>query len=312
MPSQNLLHGHLASYGLIAIGIIIILYLIYVAFFTVDQQTIAIVERLGKFKRVAQAGLNVKIPHIDKVSGRLSLRIQQIEVPVETKTADNVFVKVAVSVQCFVKEDKIYQAFYKLTNPQQQITSFVFDVVRARVPKIKLDDVFEKKDEIADAVREELCELMEDFGYSILKALVTDIDPDAKVKAAMNEINEAQRLRLAANEKGEAEKILKVKQAEAEAQSMALSGEGLANQRRAIIDGLKQSVEDFQKSIQDTTAKDVMDLVLATQYYDTLKDMGASNKATTILLPSQSSYHNMGEQIRDAVITGQQVSKTEK
>lgn len=310
MSAHNLLQGHLFTYGLIALAIIVVLYLIYIAFFTVDQQTVALVERMGKFKRAAHAGLNFKIPFIEQVSGRISLRIQQIEVPVETKTADNVFVKVVVSVQCFVKEDKIYQAFYKLTNPQQQITSFVFDVVRARVPKITLDNVFEKKDEIADAVREELCELMEDFGYSILKALVTDIDPDAKVKAAMNEINEAQRLRLAANERGEAEKILKVKQAEAEARSMELSGQGLASQRKAIVEGLKESVENFQKSVKGTTAQDVMQLVLATQYYDTLKEVGASNKATTILLPSQSTYHDMAAQIRDAVIVGQQVGGT--
>lgn len=210
-------------------------------------------------------------------------------------------------MQCFVKEDSVYEAYYKLTDPRQQITVFVFDVVRARVPKLKLDDVFERKEEVVTAVKEELSELMGGFGYSILKALVTDIDPDAKVKAAMNEINEAQRLRVAANEKGEAEKILKIKQAEGEAKSMELSGIGLASQRKAIIEGLRDSVEGFQKSIQGTTAKSVMDLVLATQYYDTLKEVGASNKSTTILLPARSEHHAMGDQIQEAIIAAQQV-----
>lgn len=306
MPNGGL-NPNFVEFVAIAIVVIIVLWLIFKLFFTVAQQTVAIVERLGKFNRVANAGLNIKIPLIDQVKGRLSLRVQQIQVPVETKTLDNVFVKVSVSVQCFVKPEKIYEAFYKLTNPEQQITSFVFDVVRARVPKIKLDDLFERKDEIADAVREELSELMGDFGYSILKALVTDIDPDAKVKAAMNDINEALRLRLAANERGEAEKILKIKAAEAEARSMELSGQGLANQRKAIVEGLKESVENFQKSIKGTTAQDVMQLVLATQYYDTLKEIGARNKSSTILLPSQASQHT--DAIRDAVIAAQQVQR---
>jgi regulator of protease activity HflC (stomatin/prohibitin superfamily) len=289
--------------------ILVVLWVLYLTFFTVSQQTISVVERLGKFKRVAGAGLNLKIPFFDRIAGKLSLRVKEIEVQVETKTLDNVFVKVVVSVQCYVKEDKVFEAFYKLTNPDKQITSFVFDVVRARVPKLKLDDVFERKEEIADTVRDELSELMSDFGFSILKALVTDIDPDAKVKAAMNEINEAQRLRVAANEKGEAEKILKIKAAEADARSMELSGQGLACQRKAIVEGLKESVEDFQKSVKGTSAQDVMQLVLATQYYDTLKEVGANNKSTTILLPSQSPQHSMGDQVRDALIAAQQVNK---
>lgn len=306
MPSHQL-SPDLIEYVVIAFVIIIVLWLFYKAFFTVSQQTICLVERLGKFHRKATAGLHFKIPMIDQVAGQVSLRVQEIEIQVETKTLDNVFVKVVVSVQCFVKEDKVFEAFYKLTNPQQQITSFVFDVVRARIPKISLDDVFERKEEVAIAVRDELSEMMSDFGYSILKTLVTDIDPDAKVKAAMNEINEAQRLRVAANEKGEAEKILRIKAAEADARSMELSGQGLANQRKAIIAGLKESVEGFQKSIKGTSAQDVMQLVLATQYYDTLKEVGSRNKSTTILLPSQSNHHEMAGQIRDAVIAAQQI-----
>lgn len=277
-------------------------------FFTVRQSTAAIIQRFGKFVRVAEPGLNVKIPWIDWVAGRENLRIQQLDVEVETKTVDNVFVRILVSVQYFVNPDKVYEAFYKLDDPESQITSFVFDVVRARVPGMKLDEVFEKKDEIADAVKDELTQMMDDFGYGILKALVTDINPDEKVKASMNEINAAQRLRVAAAEKGEAEKILKVKQAEAEAESKALQGEGIARQRRAIVEGLRGSVDEFQKTIAGATAQDVMNLVLMTQYFDTLQAVGANSKTTTILIPhSPGHMSEIQEQIRDAMITANQV-----
>jgi regulator of protease activity HflC (stomatin/prohibitin superfamily) len=227
---------------------------------------------------------------------------------VETKTQDNVFVRVVVSVQYFVPPDKVYDAFYRLDDPVNQIRAFVFDVVRARVPQIRLDDVFEKKDEIATAVREELSQVMDDFGYGIVKALVTDIDPDAKVKAAMNEINAAQRMRVAATEKGEADKILQVKAAEAEAESKALSGRGIADQRRAIIEGLRESVDEFQRTVSGTSTQDVMNLILLTQYFDTLKEMGNSSKTNTILIPhSPGHLGELAAQIRQAVITANEV-----
>lgn len=273
-------------------------------FFIVPQQTTAVVERFGRYVRTAQAGLNIKIPFLEQLGGRLSMRIRQLDVPVETKTEDNVFVKVSVSVQFHVLPAKIFAAFYKLDNPEQQITSFVFDVVRARVPKIKLDDLFEKKDEIADAVKGELTEIMHEFGYGIIKALVTDIDPDKKVKAAMNEINEAQRLRVAANERGEAEKILKVKQAEAEAKSNALQGKGIADQRSAIIDGLKASIDDFQKTVSGTDAKEVMNLVLLTQYFDTLKSIGNAPGSRAVMIPhTPGGLKDISAQMRDAILT---------
>lgn len=278
------------------------------ALFSVKQQTAAIVQRFGKFVRVAGSGLNIKAPLIDTVAGRVNLRVQQLNVKVETKTEDNVFVHLTVSVQYFVKPDKVYEAFYKLDDPTLQITSFVFDVVRARVPRMKLDDVFEKKDEIADAIKSELSHTMDEFGYDIVKALVTDIEPDAKVKAAMNEINAAQRLRVAASEKGEAERILRVKAAEAEAQSKALQGKGIADQRRAIIDGLKESVAEFSQSVPGADAHDVMSLVLMTQYFDTLKEIGAASKSNTILMPhSPGVLTDLTAQIRDALITARQV-----
>ena len=274
-------------------------------FFTVDQQTLSIVERFGKFVRIASAGLNVKIPFIEHIRGTLSLRVQQLDVAVETKTKDNVFVKITISVQYYVITDKIYDAFYRLTDPRKQIESFVFDVIRAEVPKMELDDVFEKKDSIAIAVQNELSGVMLDFGYGIVKALVTNIDPDEKVKAAMNEINEQQRLRMAAQEKGEAEKILRVKNAEAEAESMRLQGIGVANQRKAIIDGLKQSILEFQEGIPGVGAADVMGLVMMTQYYDTLKEIGANDKNSTILLPhSPGGLNEIAQQLREGIITG--------
>src|SRR3989338_2357842 len=207
---------------LIVVFLALLAIFIFSPFFTVTQQTIAIIERFGKYSRGATAGLHTKVPLIDRIVARVNMRVQQLDVVVETKTKDNVFVKIAVSAQFQVLPDKIYEAFYKLEDPNQQIRSFIFDSVRARVPKMILDDVFEKKEEIADCVKLELSEIMANFGYGIVNTLVTDIDPDAKVKAAMNEINEAQRLQVAAQERGEAEKILKVKKAEAEAESTAL------------------------------------------------------------------------------------------
>jgi len=297
--------------GIVTIVLIIVVILVIIdGLFIVRQQTSGIVERLGKFHRIGQAGLNFKIPLIDRVAGRLSLRIQQLDVRVETKTKDNVFVLVVVSVQYYVLPGKVVDAFYRLQNPQAQITSFVFDTVRARVPNIILDDVFEKKDDIAQAVKAELDTVMDDFGYGIIKALVTDIDPDAKVKASMNEINAAQRLREAAIQQAEADKIRVVKAAEGEAESKALQGQGIANQRKAIIDGLKESVENFNNNIQGTNAQDVMNLVLMTQYFDTIKDIGLSGKSNAILIPhSPGGMGDISEQMRNAIITANEVEK---
>lgn len=290
--------------------VILLIILFFSTFFSVEQQTVAIIERFGKFVRIAKPGLNFKIPIIDKISGKMSLRVQQLNVKAETKTHDNVFVHILVSVQYYVLPDKVFEAFYKLEDPRMQINSYVFDVVRAKVPKIVLDDLFEKKDEIAVAVKQELNETMVGFGFEILNALVTDIEPDAKVKESMNEINAAQRLRVAANEKGEAERILKVKAAEADAQSKALQGEGIANQRKAIIGGLRESVDDFQKSIPGSSANDVMNLVLLTQYFDTLKEMTATSKTNTILLPhSPSGMQDIANQIREAIIVGNEITE---
>ena len=278
--------------------------------YIVRQQTTALIERFGKLITVSGAGLHFKIPLVDRVAGRLSLRIKQLDVRVETKTKDNVFVFVVVSVQYFVIPGKEKAAFYKLQNPEAQITSFVFDVVRAKVPGIKLDDVFQTKDEVARSVKIELEQIMDDFGYGIVKTLVTDIDPDANVKASMNQINAAQRLRVAAIEEAEAEKIRVVKAAEADAVSKALQGKGIADQRTAIVNGLQESVSDFKQSVSDTSSQDVMNLVLMTQYFDTLKDVGSSSNTNTIMIPhSPSGMTDISEQLRTAMITANEVSK---
>ncbi|MHA2280054.1 MAG: SPFH domain-containing protein [Promethearchaeota archaeon] len=261
-----------------------ILILLLMSLFTVKQQTIAVLERFGKFIRLASPGLHVKIPLIDKIVSRTSLRIFQLDVDVETKTKDNVFVNTKVSVQYVVLDNKVREAYYKLNKPTRQITSYVFDLVRAEIPKLTLDEVFEKKDNVADAVKAELSEVMDDFGYGIIKALVTDIDPDSKVKSSMNEINAAERLRVAAEAKGEADKVLQVKKAEAEAESKKLQGQGIADQRKAIVDGLKDSVKEFQAGVEGSTAQDVMNLVLITQYFDMLKDLGDKSRTNTVFV----------------------------
>lgn len=272
---------------------------IYSSLFTVQQQTVSVVERFGKFVRIANPGLNILIPFVERRIDDLSLRIQQLDINVETKTQDNVFVKLKVSVQFKVIESKIYEACYKLFSPAAQIEAFIFDVVRAKVPNIDLDDLFAKKDEIAIDVKNELREVMEGFGYEIVKALVTDIDPNENVKNAMNEINTALRLRVAAKEKGEAEKILKVKQAEAEAESNILHGKGLAGQRKAIIEGLGDSVNAIQKHSPETSSQSIMSIILAIQYFDMLREIGGDSKTNTLFV---SHSPNSGINIRDQIL----------
>lgn len=255
--------------------------------FTVKQQTVALVERLGRFHSQKQAGLQFKIPFVDSVVGRISLKIQQLDVLVETKTKDNVFVKLKVSVQFFVQPEKVYDAFYKLENPYDQINAYVFDVLRAEVPKMKLDDVFERKDDIAIAVRRELEDAMNDYGYGIVKALVTDIDPDITVKTAMNRINAAEREKLAAEYEGEAERIRIVAKAKAEAESKRLQGQGIADQRREIAKGLEESVEVLNSV--GINSQEASALIVVTQHYDTLQAMGENVNSNLIMLPNAPS-----------------------
>ncbi|KAF4656926.1 HIR complex subunit [Perkinsus olseni] len=273
----------------------------------VAEDEIVIVERFGKFDRLALPGcLCLPVPCICTTAGSVSLRVRQLNVHVETKTKDNVFVTLVVAVMYEALHDRVYEAFYKLTDPGTQINSYVFDAVRASVPLLNLDELFEEKIRIAHQVKEQLRNLMDDFGFRIQEALVVDIEPDNKalrngiivchlhhdddqVKAAMNEINANRRLRIASQEKAEADKIVTVKKAEAEAESKFLQGEGIARQRRAIVDGLRGSVSEFSSRVEGVGAKDVLELVLITQYFDTLKDVGTSSEASTLFLP-----HNPG------------------
>ena len=258
--------------------------IIFIGFFVVKQQSAAIVERFGKFLTIRQSGLHFKIPVVDRIAGKISLRILQLDVIVETKTKDDVFVKLKVSVQYKIIQEKVYEAFYKLDYPQDQITSYVFDVVRAVVPKMKLDDVFEKKNEIADAVKGELNDAMINYGYDIIKALVTDIDPDAEVKAAMNKINAAERKKVAAQYEGDAERILIVEKAKAEAQSKRLQGQGIADQRREIARGLEESVDVLNNV--GINSQEASALIVVTQHYDTLQSIGGETNSNLILLPN--------------------------
>jgi regulator of protease activity HflC (stomatin/prohibitin superfamily) len=276
------------------------------SFFTVNTAQVAIITRFGKFLRVANPGLNMKIPFIDVIDVRMSLRVNQIVLTMETKTKDNVFVTIPISVQNRVRPEKVFDAYYKLSDPVEQIKSYVEQVILGHVPGMTLDEVFASQSGIAAAVKQELDADMEGFGYEIVNVLVTDIIPDIKVKSAMNDINAAQREQVAATARGEAEKILVVKKAEAEAESKALQGEGIANQRKAIIEGLRGSIEEFQKSVGDVTTGEVMQLVLITQYFDTLKSIGENDKTNTLFLShSPGSAKEISEQIMQSMIVAE-------
>ncbi|ESW23189.1 hypothetical protein PHAVU_004G026100 [Phaseolus vulgaris] len=272
--------------------------------YQVDQSNVAIKEHFGKFSDVLEPGCHC-LPWClgYQIAGGLSLRVQQLDVRCETKTKDNVFVTVVASVQYRAVADKASDAFYRLTNTREQIQSYVFDVIRASVPKLELDSVFEQKNDIAKSVEEELEKAMSTYGYEIVQTLIVDIEPDVNVKRAMNEINAAARLRLAANEKAEAEKILQIKKAEGEAESKYLSGLGIARQRQAIVDGLRDSVLAFSENVPGTSAKDVMDMVLVTQYFDTMKEIGASSKSSSVFIPhGPGAVRDIAVQIRDGLL----------
>lgn len=288
-------------YPLLIFGLFILLS----GLFTVKQQTAAIIERFGKFQSIRNSGLQIKIPLIDRIAGRINLRIQQLDVIVETKTKDDVFVRLKISVQFQVLSLKVYDAFYKLQNPHDQITSYVFDVVRAEVPKMKLDDVFERKDDIAIAVKSELNEAMSEYGYDIIKTLVTDIDPDIQVKAAMNRINASEREKVAAEYEAEAERIKIVAKARAEAESKRLQGQGIADQRREIARGLEESVDVLNNV--GINSQEASALIVVTQHYDTLQSIGEETNTNLILLPNspQAGSNMLNDMIASFVASNQ-------
>jgi regulator of protease activity HflC (stomatin/prohibitin superfamily) len=298
----------LSSFG--GIALLFILATVLGSFFTVQTAEVGVITRFGRYLRVAQAGLNWKVPYIDKVDGRMSLRVNQMSLTMETKTKDNVFVTIPISVQTRVRPEKAFEAYYALSNPEAQIKAYVEQVVLGHVPGMTLDEVFASQSSIAAAVKHELDVDMAAFGFEIVNVLVTDIIPDAKVKSAMNDINAAQREQVAANARGEAEKILVVKKAEAEAESKALQGQGIANQRKAIIEGLRGSIEDFQRTLGDASAKEVMQLVLVTQYFDTLKSIGEQDKTNTLFIShAPGSVQGFSEQIMQAITAAKAMDK---
>lgn len=284
---------------------VIFLLLLFKSFIIVTEKTIYVIQRFGKYRRMAQPGFGMIIPFIDQKAGVINMRVQQLDVDVETKTRDDVFVHLRVSVQFQVMSDKLWEAHYSLDNHRHQIASYIFDDVRAEVPKMELDDVFAKKEDIATAVRQNLADSMDDYGYLIVKALITDIDPDSRVKDSMNKINAAKRDKEAAMEEAEAAKIRVVKAAEADAESKRLSGEGIAAQRLEIVRGFKESVEDFQKSLKGITHEEVMQFVLLTQYFDTLNNIGSNGKNSSILIPhSPNAMSDFQNQIIQGTLIG--------
>ena len=293
--------------------ILVITLLIFKTILIVREASAAVIERFGKFQSIRVSGLSLIIPFIDRKAATVNLRVQQLDVTVETKTLDNVFVNLQVSVQYQVRKQYVKEAYYSLDNAKNQIASYVFDDVRAEVPKLELDDVFAKKEDIAIAVQTNIAQSMAEYGYNIIKALITDIDPDHKVKDAMNRINAAKRDREAAEEEGEAQKIIIVKQAEAEAESKRLSGEGIAQQRLEIVRGFKESVEDFKKSLDTVTHEEIMQFVLMTQYFDTIKDIGANSKNSSILMPhSPGGMKEFQDQIISGTYVGSKLSELEE
>jgi len=300
----------LVIYAILAFILLIIL---LKSLIIVKERTAIIIERLGKFHRIARPGLSLIIPFVDRKAAVVSLRIQQLDVGVETKTLDNVFVNLKVSLQYQISAENVKEAHYSLENAANQIAAYIFDDVRAEVPKLDLDDVFSKKDDIANAVRTNIAEAMEVYGYLIVKTLITDIDPDHKVKESMNRINAAMRDKEAMVQEAEGRKINIIKEAEAEAESKRLSGEGIARQRLEIVKGFKESVEDFQKSLKNVTHEEVMQFVLLTQYFDTLQSVGANSKNTSILIPhSPSAMKDFQSQIMEGTFVGKKLTDMTK
>jgi len=275
-------------------------------FFTISTSEVGIVETWGKYSRSVQPGLGFTLCPMEQLVGRLSFRVQQLDVRVETKTLDNVFLTAVVSVQYQVLRENILEAFYALTNPAQQITAHVYDVMRSQLPTLELDAVFEAKEDLATAVKTALSETMAQYGYQILNALITDLDPDQRVKNAMNEINSSKRLKFAIAERAEGDKILQVKSAEAEAEAKYLSGVGVAKQRKAIVDGLRTSIVDFHENIDGTSTKEVMDLLLLTQYFDMVQSVGTANHCRTTFVPTSRT---MGDDVRNSLLQANAATK---
>ena len=290
--------------------IIFVLFLLLVAGFivisslyVVKQQSVAIIERFGRYQKISDSGIHMRAPlGIDKIAARVQLRVLQSEIVVETKTQDNVFVTMNVATQYRVNESNVKDAYYKLMRPESQIKSYIEDALRSSVPKLTLDELFEKKDEIALEVQKQVAEEMSTYGYIIVKTLITKVEPDAEVKQSMNEINAAQRKRVAAQELAEADKIKIVTAAEAEAEKDRLHGVGIAEQRKAIVDGLADSIKELKGANVDLTEEQIMSILLTNQYLDTLNNFADKEGNNTIFLPANpDGVENIRTQILSAL-----------
>ncbi|XOW23705.1 SPFH domain-containing protein [Lactococcus lactis] len=286
----------------LAIILLILIFSLSTIVFVVKQQTVAIVERFGKYQFTANPGFHLKLPWgIDRIAARVQLRLLQTEMTVETKTADNVFVTMNIATQYRVNEQSIKDAYYKLMNPGEQIKAYIEDALRSAVPKLTLDDVFEKKDEIALEVQKTVAEEMQ-YGY-IIETLITKVD-DAEVKQSMNEINAAQRKQDASQMLANANKIQVVTAAEAEAEKDRLHGVGIAEQRKAIVDGLAQQITEIKKLGVALDEEQIMAILLTNQYLDTLNQFAAGGNSTIFLPSGAEGAESLRTQILSAIKAG--------
>lgn len=294
----------LGPFIFIAFGVIIILAIVASTLYVVRQQSVAIVERFGRYQKTATSGIHIRLPFgIDKIAARVQLRLLQSEIIVETKTKDNVFVTLNVATQYRVNEQNVTDAYYKLMKPESQIKSYIEDALRSSVPKLTLDELFEKKDEIALEVQHQVAEEMSTYGYIIVKTLITKVEPDAEVKQSMNEINAAQRKRVAAQELANADKIKIVTAAEVEAEKDRLHGVGIAQQRKAIVDGLAESIQELKEANISLNEEQIMSILLTNQYLDTLNTFAAKGNQTLFLPNTPNGVDDIRTQVLSALKT---------
>ncbi|HFE9498898.1 TPA: SPFH domain-containing protein [Streptococcus agalactiae] len=289
---------------ILTVILVLVIVLLITSLYVVKQQTVAIIERFGKYQKTATSGIHIRVPlGIDKIAARVQLRLLQSEIIVETKTKDNVFVTLNIATQYRVNENNVTDAYYKLIKPEAQIKSYIEDALRSSVPKLTLDELFEKKDEIALEVQHQVAEEMSTYGYIIVKTLITKVEPDAEVKQSMNEINAAQRKRVAAQELANADKIKIVTAAEAEAEKDRLHGVGIAQQRKAIVDGLADSIQELKDVNVTLTEEQIMSILLTNQYLDTLNTFAINGNQTIFLPNNPEGVEDIRTQVLSALKT---------
>lgn len=282
--------------------VVVLIVILFSSLYVVRQQSVAIIERFGRYQKLSNSGIHLRLPFgIDHIAARVQLRLLQSEIVVETKTQDNVFVMMNVATQYRVNENNVTDAYYKLIRPEAQIKSYIEDALRSSVPKLTLDELFEKKDEIALEVQKQVAEEMSTYGYIIVKTLITKVEPDAEVKQSMNEINAAQRKRVAAQELAEADKIKIVTAAEAEAEKDRLHGVGIAQQRKAIVDGLAESIMELKGTNVSLTEEQIMSILLTNQYLDSLNTFAQHGNSSIFLPANPEGAEDIRTQVMSAL-----------